>query len=206
MIKIGITGGIGAGKSYICNLLKQRGIPVYNCDEEAKRLMKNSHLVKERLIQTIGKDAYTHDNALNKPAIAKFLFANKKNADIINSIVHPAVKQDFIDWTNKQNSSIVVQESALLFESGFDKSVDITIEVYAPTEIRLERAITRDNSSAQQIESRMAQQMDEEEKRHRADFCIINDGTTNLEEQIELIFSQIATSQNKNKYNHIVKS
>ncbi|MDO5482187.1 MAG: dephospho-CoA kinase [Bacteroidaceae bacterium] len=195
MIKIGITGGIGAGKSYICNLLKQRGIPVYNCDEEAKRLMGNSPLIKKKLTQIIGENAYTHDNALNKPAIAKFLFANDKNAAIINSIVHPVVKQDFIDWANKQDSGIVVQESALLFESNFDKSVDITIEVYAPTEVRLERAIARDKSSAQQIKSRMAQQMDEEEKRHRADFCIINDGATNLEEQIEFIISQIVQSK-----------
>lgn len=197
MIKIGITGGIGAGKSYICNLLRQRGIPVYNCDEEAKRLMKDNPLIKEKLIQVIGKDAYTHDKVLNKPAIAKFLFANKKNAAVINSIVHPVVKQDFIDWADKQNTDIVIQESALLFESGFDKSVDKTIEVYAPIEVRLERATIRDNSTVQQIKSRMAQQMDEEEKRRYADFCIINDGTTNIEEQIEFILSQIATSQKK---------
>lgn len=193
MIKIGITGGIGGGKSYVCNLLKQQGMPVYNCDQEAKRLMTESPLIKQRLKQIIGKDAYIDDKVLNKAAIAAFLFANTENAAIINSIVHPAVMQDFTDWANRQQADIVVQESALLFEAKFDKTVDATIEVYAPKDIRLQRAIARDNASAKQIEVRMAQQMDEEEKRQRADFCIINDGIQDINKQLETILKQLKT-------------
>lgn len=189
-LKIGITGGIGSGKSYICGLLKERGIPVYNCDNEAKRLMIESISIRSKLNKLFNGNAYIYNSEieqfeLNKPIIAQFLFAKKENANQINEIVHPAVKQDFLDWAEKQNCNIVAQENAILFESGFIDTVDLIIEVYATKKIRLMRSMKRDNASEDQIEARMAQQMDEEEKKNRADFCIVNNGTSNLDEQID---------------------
>lgn len=189
-MKIGITGGIGSGKSYVCNLLKQRGLPVYNCDDEAKRLMTESPIIRHQLTALIGENAY-RNNELNKPVIAEYLFANAENAEKVNGIVHPVVKQDFENWTKEQTTPIVIQECALLFESGFSDTVDVTVEIYAPKEIRLERAMKRDNATQQQVEARMASQMDEEEKRAQANYCIINDGKADLNAQIEELFTQL---------------
>ena len=120
-MRIGITGGIGSGKSYVCNLLRQRGIPVYNCDEEAKRLMVESAAIRQQLSQLIGEDAYIN-NVLNKPAVAHFLFANADNAARINRIVHPVVKQDFLRWAASQPADIVVQESRRLLYDSWNES------------------------------------------------------------------------------------
>lgn len=190
MIRIGITGGIGSGKSYVCQLLKQRGIPIYHCDDEAKRLMVESSTIRQELNQLIGKDAY-RDGQLNKPLIAQYLFADTTHAAQINSIVHPVVKQDFIEWVARQKASTIVQECALLFETEFTDTVDCSILIYAPLDVRLRRVMQRDHATRQQVLARMAQQMDEEEKRKLADFIILNDGTTNLNEQIEELLERI---------------
>lgn len=199
-IRIGITGGIGSGKSYVCNLFAEKGIPVYNCDDEAKRLMRDSNIIRKKLIELLGNEAYFFDSStgewlLNKALIAKFLFANKENAEKINSIVHPVVKQDFLEWADRQTAEVVVQECAILFESGFEDTVHKTIEVYAPKDVRLQRAMTRDSASAEQIEARMAQQMPEEEKRAKADYCINNDGIADLGIQIDSLLELLNTLQ-----------
>lgn len=190
MIRVGITGGIGSGKTYVCQLLQQRGIPVYHCDDEAKRLMTESDSIRKQLCQLIGDDIYIN-NVLNKPRIAQYIFANASNTTKVNSIVHPVVRQDFATWTALQDAPIVAQECALLFESGFTDTVDFTVEVYAPLHLRLQRAIQRDHATPEQIQARMAQQMDEEEKRQRADFCILNDGTADLEAQISQLLQDL---------------
>ena len=190
MTRIGITGGIGSGKTYVCQRLKQRGIPVYHCDDEAKRLMTESPVIRKKLCKLIGNDAY-NGQELNKPFIAQYLFASDDHANNINAIVHPVVRQDFLQWTKQQNSHIVAQECALLFESGFQDTVDFTIEVYAPQSLRIQRATQRDHVASEHILARMAQQMDEEEKRQRADFCILNDGTTDLDAQLDLLLAQL---------------
>lgn len=190
MIRIGITGGIGSGKTYVCQLLQKRGIPVYHCDDEAKLLMTQSPLIRERLIQLLGTEAYMGQE-LNKPLIAAYLFADEDHAAQVNAIVHPVVKRDFQQWTERQTAPIVAQECALLFETGFQDTVDVTVEVYAPLSLRLQRAIQRDQATPKQIQARMAQQMDEEEKRQRADICILNDGIADLEEQIEHMLNEL---------------
>lgn len=191
MTRIGITGGIGSGKTYVCQLLQQRGIPVYQCDDEAKRLMTESPVIRKQLRKLIGAEAYT-PSGLNKPLIARYLFADPNHAERINRIVHPVVRQDFLQWTKQQQDApIVVQECALLFESGFQDTVDVTVEVYAPLHLRLQRAVQRDQATPKQIQARMAQQMDEEEKRQRADFCILNDGTTDLDAQLDQLLKQM---------------
>lgn len=203
MTRIGITGGIGSGKTYVCQLLKQRGIPVYHCDDEAKRLMTESPVIRKKLCKLIGQDAYK-GKELNKPFIAQYLFANDDHAKCVNAIVHPVVRQDFLQWTKQQDSHIVAQECALLFESGFQDMVDFTIEVYAPQPLRIQRATQRDHVAQEQILARMAQQMNEEEKRQRADFCILNDGTTDLDAQLDLLLTQLnndITQKINNKQN-----
>jgi dephospho-CoA kinase len=203
MTRIGITGGIGSGKTYVCQLLKQRGIPVYHCDDEAKRLMAESPVIRKKLCKLIGQDAYKGQE-LNKPFIAQYLFANDDHAKCVNAIVHPVVRQDFLQWTKQQDSHIVAQECALLFESGFQDMVDFTIEVYAPQPLRIQRATQRDHVAQEQILARMAQQMNEEEKRQRADFCILNDGTTDLDAQLDLLLTQLnndITQKINNKQN-----
>jgi dephospho-CoA kinase len=203
MTRIGITGGIGSGKTYVCQLLKQRGIPVYHCDDEAKRLMAESPVIRKKLCKLIGQDAYKGQE-LNKPFIAQYLFANDDHAKCVNAIVHPVVRQDFLQWIKQQDSHIVAQECALLFESGFQDMVDFTIEVYAPQPLRIQRATQRDHVAQEQIQARMAQQMNEEEKRQRADFCILNDGTTDLDAQLDLLLTQLnndITQKINNKQN-----
>ena len=198
MTRIGITGGIGSGKTYVCQLLKQRGIPVYHCDDEAKRLMTESTVIRREMCKLIGKDAYKGQE-LNKPIIAQYLFASDDHAKCINTIVHPVVRQDFLQWTKQQDCPIVAQECALLFESGFQDTVDFTIEVYAPQPLRIQRATQRDQVAPEHILARMAQQMDEEEKRQRADFCILNDGTTDLDGQLDLLLARLNNEKNSKK-------
>ena len=190
MRKIGITGGIGSGKSYVCRKIAQRGIPVYYTDDKAKQLMTQDSDVIHALKQLIGKDAYI-DGQLNRSKVATYKFDNAANTAKVNAIVHPAVKRDFIQWANRQQSELVVQECAILFESGFEATEDTTVEVYAPKELRIKRACQRDNATTEQIISRMNQQMDEERKRQLADYCIINDGTADIDLQINKMLDSI---------------
>lgn len=190
MVKIGITGGIGCGKSFVCKMFGELGYPIYNCDNEAKRLMMESREIRQSLSDLIGENAYI-GNTPNKQVIAEYLFASKCNAQRINRIVHPVVKKDFLEWANKQDSNIVIQECAILFEAGFEDTVDKTIEVFAPEETRLQRAMSRDKATETQIRARMAQQMPEKEKLEKADFTIVNDGDADLKTQIEKILSII---------------
>ncbi len=192
MVKVGITGGIGSGKSYICHLIKAIGFPIYECDSEAKRLMvENQHIIRS-LTELIDTTAYDAAGILNKSAVAQFLFQSPDNAKKVNDIVHPVVKEDFQKWAETQNSHIVFMESAILFESGFNSIVDYSIAVCAPTEVRLQRAMQRDSASREQIEARMRHQMSDEECRTLADFHIDNDGTANVEEQIAALIKRIS--------------
>lgn len=200
MIRVGVTGGIGSGKSYICNLLSKKGLPIYNCDREAQRLMGSDEAIRRSIVNLIGANAYIGQSP-NKPVIAQYLFADKQHADNINGIVHPVVKADFLKWAEEQTSDIVFQECAILFESGFDTTVDYTVEVYANEDLRMHRAMARDNATTEQIKRRMHQQMPEEDKRERADFVIANDNTQDLDVQIDklLITLKAIVKQKQNK-------
>lgn len=192
MKKIGITGGIGSGKSYLCSRLAALGIPVYNCDDEAKRLMHTDLTLRRQLTELIGPDTYNADGTLNKPVVADFLFSSTDNAKRINAVVHPRVLADFNTWADSQpqTSTTVVMESAILFESGFDKSVDLTVAVYAPETIRLARAMRRDAASEEQIRRRMANQMNDEEKRRLADFVFYNDNEQDFLQRFQTFFNR----------------
>ena len=174
-MKTGITGGIGSGKSYVCKLLAQRGIEVYDCDAAAKRLIRTSPRLRQQLKALIG--------SLDKAAISRFLLANEKNQQAVNAIVHPAVFQDF------EESGMLWMESAILFESGADKLVDRVVVVTAPEEIRIERVMQRDGITREKALQWIARQWPQELVKARADFEIINDGHTDLNSQIERLLT-----------------
>lgn len=191
MICIAITGGIGSGKSYVSALLEKAGIPVYNADNESKRLTTENTEIRCGLVNLLGEEVYV-EGVLNKPMLASYLFANAENAARVNAIIHPCVKKDFKQWMEMHaESELVALESAILYESGFDDVVDTVVVVYAPKELRLKRAMLRDAASREQIEARMNAQMDDEEKCRKADFVVYNDGTLPLEEQLTSVINQI---------------
>ena len=195
MISIAITGGIGSGKTFVSNLLKEYGIPIYNSDDEAKRLMLTDEGVRCDLIALLGEDVF-HGNALNKPLLASYLFADSGNAERINGIVHPRVKSDFQRWlATHQDKEIVGLECAILYEAGFEDTVDAVVMVYAPESLRIERAMKRDKATEEQIRARIAAQMDDEEKLRRASYVIYTDGRAPVEEQLSDLIKHIKTNK-----------
>ena len=191
MICVAITGGIGSGKSYVSAMLEERGIPVYNADTESKRLTSSNVEIRSKLMALLGEEVYANGQ-LNKPLLASYLFASAENAARINGIIHPVVKEDFKCWlTNHTEKEITAFESAILYEAGFEDSVDAVLVVFAPRELRLERAMKRDKATREQIEARMDAQMDEEEKCRRADFVVYNDGSLPLDGQLTSFINQL---------------
>ncbi|MBE6283474.1 MAG: dephospho-CoA kinase [Mediterranea massiliensis] len=190
VIKIGITGGIGSGKSVVSKLLRAMSIPVYLSDDEAKRLTATDETIRKELTALLGDELY-QGNVLNKSLLAGYLFASPENAARVNAIIHPVVKQDFRRWCKENASSfILAMESAILIEAGFASEVDAVVMVYAPKEVRIRRAMKRDGASRKQIEQRIQNQMDDEVKRAKADYTIINDDKTPLIPQVfRLLFS-----------------
>ncbi len=183
-MKIAITGGIGSGKSYVCQLLTQRGIKIYDCDSAAKRLMHTSPTLQQRLTELIGPETYDKERKLNKAEVARFLLLSEKNAQAINAIVHPAVAQDFLE------SGYQWMECAILFESGFEQLVEKVITVTAPEDIRIERIMLRDGITREKALEWIHRQWAQEKVVSLSDFEIINDGRP-LEPQIEGIISAI---------------
>ncbi len=184
MKKIAITGGIGSGKSHICRILERRGIPVFYCDDEAKRIIRSDEDVKSRLKALVGNALYDADGKLCKPVLAAFLCKGKEYASGVDAIVHPQVAKAFTTWCEAQEASIVAMECALLFESGFNRLVDKVIHIAAPEEVRIERVMQRDGVSREKALAWMALQMPEEEKERRATHIICNDEAQNVETQM----------------------
>lgn len=190
--KIGITGGIGSGKSVVSHLLDVMGVPMYISDIETKKLMQSDEEIRRSLIALLGEEVYV-GGSLNKPMLAAYLFASDQHAREINAIVHPRVKADFRRWVQEHDGyPLVGIESAILIEAGFAAEVDKVVMVYAPREVRVARAIERDSSSREQIEQRIRSQMDDEVKREYADFVIVNDGERALIPQVQELLVRIA--------------
>ncbi len=189
---IGVTGGIGSGKSYVCRLLAEEGFPVFYCDDEAKKIIRTSPTVRKRLTELIGGDVYDAEGQLAKPVLAAYLCRSRENAARVDAIVHPEVAKAFKDWATQQKSPTLFMECALLFEAGFDKLTHHSIHVSAPHYLRLQRVMQRDNVSAEKAQAWMNLQMSEEEKTQRADFIICNDGTNALPPQLKRLYCQLA--------------
>lgn len=174
-IKIGVTGGIGSGKSIISKLLELMGIPVYVADTEAKRLTNTDPVIRRELCALFGENIF-NEEGLNRPLLASYLFGCPAHAKYINGIIHPQVKEDFRRWVDANSSyPIVGMESAILIESGFNSEVDVIVMVYAPMEVRIQRVLKRDNSSRELVMKRIESQMNDEDKRRQAEFVIVND-------------------------------
>lgn len=182
-----ITGGIGSGKSYVCRILESRGISVYDCDAAAKRLMRTSEKLQQELRQLVDQDVYTSDGQLQKRVLADFLLASEANKLALNDVIHPAVAEDFL------SSGMTWLESAILFESGFDRRIrfDRIVCVSAPRNVRIQRIMRRDNITAEKAAEWIDTQMAQEEVERRSHFVIVNDGKSDIEQQVDNMLSKI---------------
>jgi dephospho-CoA kinase len=174
MLRIGITGGIGSGKSTVAGIFSVLGIPVYNSDDASKRLMAGDENLKTNIIASFGESSYVN-GMLNRKYLAAQVFEDSKKLALLNSLVHPATINDARQWMEKQKSVYVIKEAALIFESGSNEFLDFVIGVQSPRELRIERALKRDNVTRGEIEARMKLQMDEDEKMKKCNFIIVND-------------------------------
>ena len=186
MLRIGITGGIGSGKTTVVDIFHVLGIPVYKSDDASKRLMVEDKDLKKNIIESFGEESYVN-GILNRKYLSAQVFNDSKKIALLNSFVHPATINDARRWTEKQNSAYTIKEAALIFESGSDEFLDYVIGVKSPLSLRVERAMRRDNVTRQQVEARMKLQMDEDEKMKRCDFIIINDEQQMLIPQVLLL-------------------
>lgn len=173
MKQIGITGGIGSGKTTVANFFKHFDIPVYIADDEAKKLMQTSP-IKDDLLELFGQETYDSAGMLNRKYIASQVFNNKPLLEKLNAIVHPRVEQDYKEWVKKQQSSYVLYEAAILFETGKYKQFDYNILVTAPKRERITRLKQRDSSTEKEIKSRMQNQWSDDKKKELADWVIEN--------------------------------
>ena len=192
MIRIGITGGMGSGKSVVCELFRLHGVPVFDADKEAKLLNDTSPRIKEELTRHFGSDLYKKGK-LDRQKLATLIFHDKQNLALVNSIIHPVLADQFIKWSKERDSyPFVVIDAAVLFEAGFEQHVDKVITIYAPEAERIERVTRRDGIRKSQVMARMQHQIPEEEKAKRADHVIYNDGQHSLIQQVANIL-QILT-------------
>jgi len=190
MKKIGLTGGIGSGKTYISNIFKSLGIPLFNSDIEAKILMNSSKKLISQIKKEFGEDIYTNEN-FNKEKLSSIVFSNSDKLQKLNSLVHPIVKEEFDNWCKKQTSPYVIKEAAILFESNSHLGLDAVICVSAPLELRMERLLKRDNSSEKEIKKRIENQISQEEKENLSDYIIVNDEKDLLLPQIIKIHEKL---------------
>lgn len=173
MMIVGLTGGIGSGKSTVAKMFKELGVPVYDSDKEAKKLMVDSKEVRYKIEQLLGNNAYAN-GGLNRQYIAGKVFKSPELLQKLNNIVHPAVRTHFLEWAKRQESPYVIQETALIFENGAQEKYDRTILVTAPVENRIQRVIDRDNVGKQAVLDRMENQLNDEKKRRMAHYSIEN--------------------------------
>ncbi len=175
MFRLGITGGIGSGKSFVCSILEKFGVPVYYADKEARRLMNTRVDLKRAIKDIFGEEIY-HDGELDRQEMGSRIFGQPEMLDKINRMVHPVVREDFFKWSEAwENVPYVIEEAAILFESGAASEMDASVLIYAPKQLRIERVMARDGLSRSEVEKRINMQMDEEEKKRLADRVILND-------------------------------
>ena len=197
MIKIiGLTGGIGSGKSTVANMFEKLGVPIYISDEKARFLMENSDVIKKRIVKLFGVNAY-HDNSLNRSFIASKVFNNSILLSNLNAIVHPEVKIDFESWLSKQKSVYVIKEVAILFETNSQSNFDYIISVVAPLKDRVKRIIKRGRQSESDILSIIKNQLPDSDKIKLSDFVIFNDLISNTETEILNLHNKILNKINQ---------
>ena len=191
---IGLTGGIGSGKTTVAGYFKARGIPVYFADEQARR-MTDFPEIQQLIKDTFGESVF-QDGKLNRQALAQLVFTNQKKLQQLNAIIHPAVKKDFENWLHKYaDAPLVIKEAAILFESGSYKDCDYIITVTAPFEDRIIRILKRDNTTRENIENRMNNQWSDEKLISKSDFVIKNTEANHTKEQVDKILRKLSFPQ-----------
>ena len=193
MITIGLTGGIGSGKSFVAERFAANGIPCYNCDERAK-LLYDTDNIKRLVTDRYGAEAYC-DGKLNRQFLANRIFADKAELEWINSIIHPAVRADFEAWCNSQTTEFVAVESAILFEGGLRNLCNAVVAVVAPIDVRIARVMRRDNTTRELVEQRIANQRDDAYFRTNSNYIIVNDGATDIDFEIKKIIENQRNAQ-----------
>ena len=191
MYKVGITGGIGSGKSTVCRMLAERGVALYDADSRAKALMSTSEALRRALIDNFGAETFTAEG-LNRAYLAGRVFNDAEQLRLLNSIVHPAVIEDFEAWAEAQEGNYVVFESAILFEAGLEDRVDVAVAVMAPEALRVERIMARDGHSREQVLARIKNQMSDDECSDRAKYSIVNVDIEELEEDVEQLHRRLS--------------
>jgi len=190
MLKVGITGGIGSGKSTVCQVFETLGIPVFYADGAGKYLLENDSSIINSVKALFGEEVYS-GGVLDRERIATIVFKDKTILEQLNSIIHPAVIRYSVQWMESRQAPYVLKEAAIFFESGSYKEMDYMIGVYAPRKLRILRVVERDNSSQEKILERMSYQMDEEEKMKRCDFVITNDDVQAVIPQVLKVHEQL---------------
>lgn len=189
--KIAIVGGIGSGKSVVSRLLRLLGILVYECDAEAKRLMNVNESLRLALMNAVGREAYGSDGRLDRRYLANYMFGHADRVALVNSIVHPVVRDDFREWAQRMGDSVVAVETAILFESGLDADVDAVLLVYAPEKLRVERAMRRDGADEASVRRRMENQRKDEELMSLSTYIVYNDDTESVIAQVKSVLEDI---------------
>lgn len=195
MLKLGLTGGIGSGKSTVARIFEVLGIPVYYADEAAKEIMNTDNDLRQQVIDAFGENAY-RNNILNRQYISSIVFKDKGKLALLNELVHPATIRAAEAWMKKQTTPYAVKEAALIFESGSQQQLDYVIGVHAPQEIRITRTMARDNITRDEVLKRMNNQMDEETKMELCNFVIQNDEQHALIPQVMALHHQLIALRN----------
>lgn len=192
-LQVGVTGGIGSGKSFICKIISNLGYPVFHSDDVAKQLMSENEFIKNQIINQFGKASY-HNGELNRTFIASQIFSSKKNISFLNNLVHPLVRKSFESFCDLYHSKIIFNEAAILIESGSYKQFDKIILIKASKEEKIKRVMTRDNISEEQVVARMNNQWADEEKSNFCDFEIMNNNSDMILPQILNILEELEKS------------
>ncbi len=193
MLKVGLTGGIGSGKSTVAKIFETLNIPVYYADAEAKRIMNEDKELRKSIIRHFGEESYKNDE-LNRSYLASQVFVDQYKLDLLNSLVHPVTISGAEQWMKKQKSPYVIKEAALLFEAGATENLDYIIGVYAPVAMRIQRVMARDNVTREEVLKRMKNQISDEIKMKLCDFVVVNDEERLVMEQVLLIHQKLLAS------------
>ena len=190
MLKIGLTGGIGSGKTTVAKMFSCLRIPVYNSDIRAKAIMQEDEQLKEQLVQAFGERAYD-SGKLNRPFLASLVFSDELELQKLNAIVHPAIQKDFEQWASMQKASYIIKEAAILFESGANRGLDKVILVEAPEDLRIERVLKRDAVTKEEVRARISKQWTDSQKKPLSDFVIMNNEKSLLLEQVLKVHEEL---------------
>lgn len=194
MLKVGLTGGMGSGKTTVARIFEVMGIPVFYADVEAKKLLAEDHELRLKIIHAIGSESYDGSKP-NRQYMAQIVFNNPEKLAALNGLIHPATIQQAKAWMNKQTTPFAIKEAAILFESNAHKELDYVIGVQSPEEVRIANIKQRDHLAIEEIKARMAQQMNQEDKMKLCDFVILNDDSHSLIEQVLLVYKLILTKR-----------